>query len=131
MMELADTADESVKMIKGNVAELTRPARAILEKIKNQKHKPPGRKRKNQSRPAKNTNWLTPFCWSQIVIVAKQVGWKMSASAMADALKKRDPITFAGINRTTIDGWIDRSGDRPRWKEKNPATSEERQQYWS
>jgi hypothetical protein len=118
MMELADTMDESVKKIKGEVAELSRPARAIEEKIKDKKRKPQGRKRKIPSRPAKNTNWLTPFCWTQITIVAKQVGWKMSASAIAAALKKRDPITFAKINRTTIDGWIDRSGDRPRWKDK-------------
>jgi hypothetical protein len=34
MMELADTMDESVKKIKGEVAELSRPARAIEEKIK-------------------------------------------------------------------------------------------------
>ena len=118
MMELADTIDESVKKINGNIAELSRPARATMEKIKDQKRKPQGKKRKNPSRPAKHTNWLTPFCWTQIVIVAKQVGWKMSASAIAVALKKRDPITFAAINRTTINGWIDRSGDQPQWKEK-------------
>lgn len=118
MMEIEDTTDESVKKIKGNIPELSRPARAIVEKVKNRKRKPQGRKRTNALRPAKNTNWLTPFCWTQIVIVAKQVGWKMSASAIANALKKRDPITFAGINRTTIDEWIDRTGDQPRWKEK-------------
>jgi hypothetical protein len=50
-MELADTTDESAKMIKGNVAELTRPARAIKEKIEDQKRRPQGRKRQNQSRP--------------------------------------------------------------------------------
>jgi hypothetical protein len=124
MMELADTTDESMKMIKGKVAELTRPARAINEKMRSQKRKPQRRKRKNQPRPAKNNNWLTPFCWSQIVIVAKQVGWKMSASAIADGLKKHDPITFARINRTTINGWIDRSGDRPRWTEKTLQRAE-------
>ena len=123
-MELADTTDESVKKIKGNIAELSRPARAIKEKMKDQKRDPKGRKRKNLSRPTKNTNWLTPFCWTQIVIVAKQVSWRMSASAIADGLKKRDPITFAGINRTTIDRWIDRSGDRPRWKEKTLQRAE-------
>jgi hypothetical protein len=117
-MELADTTDESVRMIKGNIAELTPPARAINERIKDQKRKPQGRKGKIPSRPANNTNWLTPFCWSQITIVAKQISWKMSSSAIANALKKHNPITFAGINCTTIDGWIDRSGDQPQWKEK-------------
>ena len=61
MMEIEDTTDESVKKIKGNIPELSRPARAIVEKVKNRKRKPQGRKRTNALRPAKNTNWLTPF----------------------------------------------------------------------
>lgn len=43
MMKLADIIDESVKKIKGNILELW-PARAIVEKIKDQKRKPQGRK---------------------------------------------------------------------------------------
>lgn len=118
-MELADTTDESLKKIKGNIAELTRPARQIRSKLKEKTWKPQGRKKTHVARPAKNTNWLTPFCWTQIVLVAKQVGSGMSASAIAKGLRVRDPITFAKISRTTIDAWIDRPpGLKPRWKDK-------------
>jgi hypothetical protein len=49
----------------------------------------------------------TPFCWSQIKIAAKQVGWRMSSSAIVRALNRMDPDTFAGISHTAIDTWID------------------------
>ena len=116
-MELSDVTDKSLKKIKGNIPELTRPARELKLKMRAEKRKAQGRKRIHQPRPAKYHNWLTPFCWTQISIVAKQVGWGMSASAIEDGLKKRDPITFANIRRTTINGWIDRSGDTPQWKD--------------
>jgi hypothetical protein len=41
----------------------------------------------------------------------------MSSSAMVTALRRMDPDTFAGISRTTIEGWIDRTGDRPQWRD--------------
>jgi hypothetical protein len=81
------------------------------------KKNPKGRKRKNEPRPAKYHNWHTPFCWSQIKIAAKQVGWKMSASAIVRALNRTDPETFAGISRTTVEAWIDRKGPKPRWSD--------------
>lgn len=116
-MELSDTMDKSLKKIKGNIPELTRPARDLKGKMRAENRKPQGRKKKHEPRPAKYHNWLTPFCWTQIVAVTKQVGWKMSASAIVNGLKKRDPITFDGISRNTVNGWIDRSGDQPQWKE--------------
>jgi hypothetical protein len=116
-MELTDSTDISLKSIKGNVAELTRPAREIKAKMKAQNRRPQGQKKRLEPRPAKYHNWLTPFCWTQIVMVVKQVGWQMNASAIANGLKKKDPITFAKINRNTIEGWIDRSSGRPKWKE--------------
>ena len=97
-MELSDATDKSLKKIKGNIPELTHPARELKGKMRAEKRKAQGRKRKYEPRPAIYHNWLTPFCWTQIVIIAKQVGWKMSASAIADGLKKRDPITFAKIS---------------------------------
>ena len=116
-MELSDVTDKSVKKIKGNIPELTRPARELKEKMRAKGRKVQGRKKIHEPRPAKYHNWLTPFCWTQIAIIAKQVGWQMGASAIADGLKKRDPITFTKISRTTINGWIDHSGDKPQWKE--------------
>ena len=116
-MVLEDSTNPGLKKIKGNIAELTRPARNLKAKIHGQNRKPQGRKQKNKPRAAKYHNWLTPFCWTQIVLVTKQVGWRMGASDIANHLKKRDPVTFGHINRNTIEGWIDRSSAKPRWKE--------------
>ena len=116
-MELSDFTDKSLKKIKGNIPELSRPARELKGKMRAEKRKVQGRKKIHKPQPAKYHNWLTPFCWIQISIVAKQVGWRMSASAIVNGLKKRDPLTFASISQTTINGWIDRSGDTPQWKE--------------
>jgi hypothetical protein len=41
----------------------------------------------------------------------------MSSSAIRNWLQKKDPAVFGKISRTTISGWIDRSGDRPKWSE--------------
>lgn len=41
----------------------------------------------------------------------------MSTTDMVNRLKKRDPITFDGINCSTIERWIDRSDAKPQWKE--------------
>src|SRR5260221_2181523 len=109
-MELEDARDPSAKKIKSKVPELTRPARNLKAKIHTKNRKPQGRKQKYEPRAAKYHNWLTPFCWTQIVIATKQVGWQMGASDIANRLKKRDPVTFCQISRNTIEGWIDRSG---------------------
>jgi hypothetical protein len=116
-MELNDSTDPSIKKMKQNIPELTRPARDLKEKIHAQNRKPQGRKRKHKPRPAKYHNWLTPFCWAQIVIVAKQVGWQMGSSDIANKLKNCDSVTFAQISHNTIEGWIDRSSAKPWWKE--------------
>lgn len=116
-MELEDSTDPSLKKIKGNIAELTRPARDLKGKIHAQNRKPQGRKQKNKPRAAKYHNWLTPFCWTQIVIAAKQAGQSMGASDIATRLKKRDLVTFGQISRNTIEGWIDRSSGNPCWKD--------------
>jgi hypothetical protein len=115
-MELSDRSHAS-KKAKQSIAELTRPARALKQKINTKNKKPQGRKKIHEPRPAKYHNWHTPFCWSQIQLAAKKVGWKMSSSAMVTALRRMDPDTFAGISRTTIEGWIDRTGDRPQWRD--------------
>lgn len=41
----------------------------------------------------------------------------MSASKIVGMAKQMDPVVFDGLRRTTVDGWIDRSGERPRWKD--------------
>jgi hypothetical protein len=89
-VELADSVDPSLKKIKGNIAELTRHERRTKDKIHQKNRNPKGRKQKpeNAPRPAKYHDWLTPLCWTHIVIVAKKVGWKMGASDIANGLRK-------------------------------------------
>ena len=66
-MELEDSTDPSQKKIKGNIAELTQPARDVKGKIHTQNWKPQGWKQKNKPQAAKYHNWLTPLCWTQIL----------------------------------------------------------------
>jgi len=48
-MELEDSIDPSLKKIKGNVPELTQPARELKAKYQDQNHKPQGRKQKEKT----------------------------------------------------------------------------------
>jgi len=41
----------------------------------------------------------------------------MGASAIRDALKRQNPAVFGAISRQTIDEWMDRKGDQPKWKD--------------
>lgn len=100
-----------------SVAELTRPYRTFKEKQRRMKKHPQGRKQIHGPRPTTYHNWHTPFLWNQIVRAASHpsVGWKMSSSQIVSLLKQRDPTSFARLSRTTVEGWIDRSGGRPTW----------------
>ncbi|KAF8193422.1 hypothetical protein BJ912DRAFT_241100 [Pholiota molesta] len=113
-MELADIPSP---LENTSIAELSRPARALKEKFKAAVQKPQGRQRTNLPRPAKYHNWFSPFLWSQIEKAKKHAGWDMKASAIVAAAKKIDPVVFKGLSRTTVEGWIDRSGKVPRWTE--------------
>lgn len=83
--------------------------------------KPQGRKPKEDKLPKKAAymNWHSPFLWDDIAKAAKHpsVGYNMSASKIRDHLVRMNPTHFGKIARTTIDGWIDRTGDRPRWSD--------------
>ena len=85
-MELRDHTSPN-KKAKGEIAELTRPARALKAEIRNKNRKPQGRKKIYATRPAKYHNWHTPFCRSQILLAVKEVGWRMGASDIVRALK--------------------------------------------
>ncbi|KAF8120185.1 hypothetical protein EV363DRAFT_1191847, partial [Boletus edulis] len=39
----------------------------------------------------------------------------MSSSQIVLLLKRRDPIIFEKLSRTTVEGWIDRTGGKPKW----------------
>lgn len=98
------------------IAELTRPKRTIIKEYNERKRKPQGRKTTNVARPAKYHNWFTMGCWSQIQLAAKTVGPGMSTTGIVRELRKRDPIVFGEIRRTTVENWIDRSMGVARWK---------------
>lgn len=100
-----------------SIAELSRPDRFQNSYIKQKGKKPQGRKRKRESKSATYTNWHAPFLWSQIELAAKRVGWRMSPSAIRNELQKINSETFAKLSRTTIQGWIDQSGEIPHWSD--------------
>jgi hypothetical protein len=50
-------------------------------------------------------------------MAGKDAGWRMSASEIRNSLRRRDPMVFAKISRTTINEWIDRSGSKPKWSD--------------
>jgi hypothetical protein len=105
--------------LKHSIAELSRPYRAETERrrLKKKEVQAKGRPLIHKARDAVYHNWFSPFLWSQIVNTAKEVGWRMSASAIRNLLQRKDPTVFAGISRTTINSWIDRSGSIPKWSD--------------
>jgi hypothetical protein len=106
----------------GNVAELSRPARDLRAKFKKERRKPQGRKALHTKVQAKRPNWVTPFLFQQIENARITAGGpKWSTRAIERELKKKDPVTFKNFSQTTIDSWINRSGDVPKWSEKTLA----------
>src|SRR5882762_9324428 len=102
----------------GSVAELSRPAHSLNAKFKEKVRKPSGQKSKNKEKHTKYHNWLTPFLFKQIEAARITSGGpKWSTRAITRDLQKKDFGTFKGLSRTTMDGWIDRSGDKPRWSD--------------
>ena len=110
----------STKLYQGStISELSQPARTLKRKFKNRTRKPQGRKAFHTPKEAKYTNWFSPFLFQQIEnarITAGRPNW--STQAIERELKKKDPVTFKTFSRKTIDTWIDRSGNKPRWSEK-------------
>lgn len=123
MMNLEDTPSKRPKL---SVAELSRPNQAESERTC-RKHREAQQRGHPRVLEHKNTvyhNWFSPFLWSQILLAGKAVGWQMSASAICNCLQKKDPAVFGKISRTTINEWIDRSRDRPRWSENTLRLAE-------
>ena len=115
-MQLQDTPSKRQKL---EVPELSRPNRAESERTR-QKRKAMekrGRPRVHETRNATYHNWFSPFLWSQILLAGKAAGWQMSASMIRNWLQKKDPRVFGNISQTTINEWINRTGDQPKWSE--------------
>jgi hypothetical protein len=111
-LELVDAGKKTL-----NIAEATRPARALKRLIKDKTRKPQGAKRKRQPRPAKNHNWFTPITWALIEQAAKEAGWQMSPQRIVNIAKARHATIFEGLSRETVRDWIDRSGPKPKWSD--------------
>ncbi|KAF8808295.1 hypothetical protein BYT27DRAFT_7041201, partial [Phlegmacium glaucopus] len=109
------TLTDTKHKVRSSTAKLSRPGRAIKRKFKSEHKKPQGQKAKVLVQQAKYYNWFSPFLWSQIEVAVKQVGWKMGASEIVDAVKRINPVNFEGLSRTTVKSWIDRSGNKPKW----------------
>ena len=108
-------ADLPAHKTRSSIAELTRPARALKKKIKAENKKPQGRKKMKTTEDAKYHNWFNPFTWSLIEKASRNAGWEMSASAIVREAKRIDAVIFTNLSQTTVIGWIDHSGDMPRW----------------
>lgn len=115
LVELTDPGFS--KKHRTDLAEDTRPARALQRVIKDKNRDRKGRKRKHKPRQAKYHNWFTPMCWKVIEHAAKVAGWRMSATEIVRVAKARNPEIFEGLTRETVKGWIDRSGEKPRWSD--------------
>jgi hypothetical protein len=105
------------KRQKLSIAEATRPARQLISNHQKKHRKSQGRKKVKGAELAIYHNWFTPLCWSIITEAARIVGPDMSPTRIVKTCQAREPEIFRGLRRETVKGWIDRSGDRPRWSD--------------
>lgn len=110
--------DETSTSAEPSITELTCPNRQFKEKARLAKPKHhQGRHRTRNTKNASYCNWQSPFIWQQILQAQKAVGLK-SPTVIVNWLKKRDPETFAKLNKSTVNGWIDKSGPTRCWTEQ-------------
>jgi hypothetical protein len=96
------------------IAEGSRPARQITQKIKAETRKPAGRKQKKVDRPAKYVNWTTPFAWSGIVAAQAKVGW--GYTDIVRELQRINYDFYQYLAVPTVMGWIETVGGFSQWK---------------
>ena len=48
----------------------------------------------------------------------------MSETRIVALLKRQDPVTFAGLSRSTVQKWIDRTGPKPCWTKETLTMAE-------
>lgn len=102
-----------------DLAEQSRPKRAIKEALHQATKKSSGRKRIHEPEPAKYKNWHSPLLWPAIKEAARhpEVGWEMKATHIKKVLVRMNKTLYETLNPSTISGWIDKSGARPRWSD--------------
>ncbi|KAF7344777.1 DDE superfamily endonuclease [Mycena venus] len=69
---------------------------------------------------------MSPTIWMQIEAAAKHpaVGSEMNITELLKVLKQKNFETFKGLAYSTVWGWIDHSGDKPRWSDRTIARAE-------
>lgn len=96
-----------------------RLAKAAIKKSKNKIRKPSGQKSFLPEKKSMYTNWFTPFLFQQIEEVWIVTGdSKWSTRAIEQELKKSSPDVFRNFRHTTLNEWINYSGNQPRWSDK-------------
>ncbi|KAG1749221.1 hypothetical protein EDB19DRAFT_1825476 [Suillus lakei] len=110
--------DCSPKISHSSIVELTRPNRTAKECERKCKQKkcPPGHKHTHAKKDAVYHNWHGPFMWIQIDNAIKNPSVMWSSTQLVQYLRKKDPIIFKGLARSTVEGWIDCAG-KPKWTE--------------
>lgn len=118
MLDLSSMKDCSPTISHSSIAELTRPNRAAKEHERQHKQKKctSGCKCTHEKKDAVYHNWHGPFTWIQIENAIKHPSVMWSLSHLVQYLKRKDPVIFKGLARSTVEGWIDRTG-KPRWTE--------------
>ncbi|CAK5283597.1 unnamed protein product [Mycena citricolor] len=102
-----------------DLAEATRPGRAAAKRSTNSSRNPKKGSQRAKPKPkSQYKNWLNPLFWPKIEAASQHpsVGPNWSASAIVAVLKQ--DVLFSSLSRTTVNGWIDRSGPKPCWSEK-------------
>ena len=61
---------------------------------------------------------MTPLLWSMISRAAIVTGPKMSPTDIVRELRKKDAVLFEKLAPQTVGGWIDRSGEKPKWSQR-------------
>lgn len=111
-----------------SLAEISRPNRAAAHHVRDvrKRKETRGRKQTNADKDAVYTNWMTPTLWAQIEAAAMHpsVGARMSVTAIINVLQQKNFQMFEHLSHSTVQGWIDRTGDKPRWSEKTIARAE-------
>jgi len=92
-----------------DIPELSRPRRQFREDQRAGR-KSQGRKRKTSQRQLRQTNWQSPFLWSQIEIAAVKAGKPWRPCEILKEARKIDRVVFASLTEQVIGRWIDPEG---------------------
>ncbi|KAK7024599.1 hypothetical protein VNI00_016160 [Paramarasmius palmivorus] len=91
-----------------NVAEVSRPRRALKKDIRAKKKKPQGRKPLKEDGETDLTNWQQPILWSGIVLAAKRTGKPWSPRAIVQELHRVNFELYGRLREQVVGRWIDR-----------------------